>query len=368
MKRFITIFPNGTNIHLVKDVGMVPYFLQKEGYYKSSIACYERREDMGYLDNEVHGLSYYKIRRIFDNENLNIFIFLLFHLRRFDVVMFFHQSFIKTLVALFVKAITFNRVKFYFKLDANDSIKESKLAKSTGLWRRFKVYLYNKIDLISVETQSLKIFFNSNLALRVAYIPNGFDFDKLAFVNGRELTEYKENRIVLVGRIGAPEKDNLTMLKALAEIDLGGWEVEFIGPIAASFEQEIVRFFAQNPGLKSKVLFTGAVMDRNMLLSKLRRSKVFVQTSKFESFGIALLEGVSCGCYVVSTDLTPAQEIAGPYGLFFEIGNFKKLAVILQSIIDVKIHLPSEVAIISRAEQEFSWSFIAKKIHACLNS
>jgi len=367
MKRFITIFPGGANIHLIKDVGMIPYFLQKEGYYKSSIACYEKRESMEYLDTEVKGLSYYRIKKTFGNENLNIFFFLLCHLRRFDVIMFFHQSFIKTLIALFIKVITGNRVKFYFKLDANDSIKESSFAKSKGFWKKFKVSLYNKVDLISVESRSLQKFFEQDVSMRVAYIPNGFDFEKLSFLTEQDLNKDKEKIIVLVGRVGAPEKDNLTMLNALCTLDLQAWKVEFIGPIDETFQRDIDLFFEANPRLKNKVFFTGPISDRNMLLRRLRKSKIFVQTSKFESFGIALLEGLSCGCFIVSTELTPAIEIAGPYGTFFEVGNVKKLTFILQSIINEEIRLPAETDIVSRAKQEFSWSLIAKKIHSYLD-
>lgn len=363
MKKFITIFPQGDNIHLIKDVGMVPFFLQKEGYYQSTIAFYKKEDQLSYLLQELRGLSYKRIVKFFENENLNIFFFILVNLRKYDVFMFFHQSLIKTLIALFFKIITFNNVKFYFKLDANDSIKESKLATSKSFFTSFKVFLYNKIDLISIETRYLQQFLINHLAMKVAYIPNGFDFERnfAADVKGKPMQ--KDHVITLVGRIGAPEKDNTTMLNALKKVNLKDWTVQFLGPIDPDFQIEIKSFYESNSGNKDKVFFKGAVDDRQALLEALEKSKVFVQTSKFESFGIALLEAMSSGCYVVSTDLTPSKEMVGHLGKFFTIGDDQRLAEILQSIIDEQIVIPSPHAIIESARKGYNWSTIVKKIY-----
>lgn len=363
MKRFITIFPQGANIHLIKDVGMIPFFLQKEGYYRSTVAFYSDEEELKYLQGEVMGLSYNRIIRFFRNENVNIFLFILFNIRRFDVFMFFHQSLVKTIIAIFFKVITFNKLKFYFKLDANDSIMESKLARSRSLFNKFKIFLYNRIDLVSVETRYIQHFLTKQLKMKVAYIPNGFDFGRqlVTETNGRSIQ--KDNLISLVGRIGAPEKDNSTMLKALSFVDLKDWQVEFLGPIDLDFQTEIRSFFASNPQHVAKVLFRGNIDDRNQLLLSLTKSKVFVQTSKFESFGIALLEAISCGCYPVSTNLTPSKEILGHIGHLFEVGDYNNLAVILQSIIDGKITLPLSSSIINSAKQKYSWTSIVKQIN-----
>lgn len=366
MKSFITIFPKGTNIHLIKDVGMIPYFLKQEGYYDSYISFYEHENKLDYLNSEVSGLKYIQLEKRFRNENLNILLFLFLNLRRFDVVMFFHQDLIKTIIALFIKIITFNRIKFYFKLDANDSIQESKLAKSSGIIKKLKIYLYNCIDLISVETKHIHSFLTTQLLMNVAYIPNGFDFSKKIIQDKEKLFD-REKIITTVGRIGAPEKDILTMLQALSNLDLKDWKVEIIGPIEDEFNNVIFDFFLSYPHLREKVFFRGPVYNREELFGILNRSKIFIQTSKFESFGLALLEAMSCGCFIVSTDLTPSKEIAGENGVFFRIGDSHALSKILQTIIDGKLRLPSASHIIRYAKKEYSWTSIVGKINFYLN-
>ena len=39
-KRFLTLFPELENVHLMKDVGMIPYIMHKEFGYDSYIASY----------------------------------------------------------------------------------------------------------------------------------------------------------------------------------------------------------------------------------------------------------------------------------------------------------------------------------------
>ena len=55
-KRFCTIFPPAENVHLLKDVGMIPYVLYKEYGYNSTIACFNNGTYPA-LNGEVKGLK-----------------------------------------------------------------------------------------------------------------------------------------------------------------------------------------------------------------------------------------------------------------------------------------------------------------------
>ncbi|RXM50112.1 MULTISPECIES: hypothetical protein [unclassified Chryseobacterium] len=128
-KKFHCIFPIGQNVHLIKDVGMIPYMLQKEGYYESYISFYEKAENLPYLKNEVKGLNYKSIKKIFKREDLNIFCYLFSNFRSMDYVMMFHPSFMKIFISFLFKILSFNRLKFYFKMDLDDSIFESNITR-----------------------------------------------------------------------------------------------------------------------------------------------------------------------------------------------------------------------------------------------
>ena len=48
---FVTLFPQCQNIHLVKDVGMIPYVMHRDMGYDSYVMCY-KNGDYPYLDTE----------------------------------------------------------------------------------------------------------------------------------------------------------------------------------------------------------------------------------------------------------------------------------------------------------------------------
>ena len=55
--RFVTLFLKTENVHLLKDVGMIPYFLMKEHGADSTVVTYRNDDSYGYADDEVRGLK-----------------------------------------------------------------------------------------------------------------------------------------------------------------------------------------------------------------------------------------------------------------------------------------------------------------------
>lgn len=365
MKKFICIFPRGRNIELVKDVGMIPYILQKQGYYQSTIAFYQDKKDLTYLKSELNDVSYKKISKIFKSEELNIFVFLLKNLFVFDVVMMFHPNFKKLLFAYIIKIITMGKTRFYFKMDVDERIYSIDFQKET-IKSKIRNFLYNKNFLYTVETKEVNNFLNKNTSIKSKWLPNGF------YHNSKELTnlDNKENIILTVGRIGTFQKDTETLLKALKNINLRNWQVHIVGPIEEDFDEKIIHFYQNNPSLKRKVKFLGNIDDRKALRQQYEKAKLFVLTSRYESFGLVLVEAIASGCYIISTNLASAKDITNneEYGKLFPIEDSKALSSILQNIIDEEIQLPDVKNIIKFAEKKFNWKIIAHKLHNYLEN
>ncbi|MFK8296187.1 glycosyltransferase [Capnocytophaga canimorsus] len=364
-KRIVTVFPQGKNIHLIKDVGMVPYMLQKEGYYQSTIAFYQDKKDLPYLKSELNDISYKKISKIFKSEELNIFVFLLKNLFVFDVVMMFHPNSKKLLFAYIVKIITMGKTHFYFKMDVDERVYSVDFEKET-VKNKIRNFLCNKNFLYTVETREVDNFFNRNTSIKSKWLPNGF------YHNPKELTnlDNKENIILTVGRIGTFQKDTETLLKALENINLRNWQVHIVGPIEENFDEKIIHFYQNNPNLKQKVKFLGNIDDRKTLRQQYEKAKLFVLTSRYESFGLVLVEAMASGCYIISTNLASAKDITnnGEYGKLFPIEDSKALSSILQNIIDEKIQLPDVRNIVKFAEKNFNWKIIVRKLHNYLEN
>jgi glycosyltransferase involved in cell wall biosynthesis len=74
-------------------------------------------------------------------------------------------------------------------------------------------------------------------------------------------------------------------------------------------------------GIAEDVTFTGFVANRFALL---RRADLLVLCSIHEGFGNTLVEGLACGCSVVSTDCPhgPAEILdQGVYGRLVPVGD-----------------------------------------------
>ncbi len=55
-------------------------------------------------------------------------------------------------------------------------------------------------------------------------------------------------------------------------------------------------------------------------------AQVYVLSSRWEGFGLVLVEAMSHGLPVVSSDLPTSREIMGDFGLYFPVGNVQQLA------------------------------------------
>lgn len=56
-----------------------------------------------------------------------------------------------------------------------------------------------------------------------------------------------------------------------------------------------------------------------------RRSRVYAQLSVHESFGVALAEGMACGCVPVATDRAALPEVVGDAGYIVPVGDVERI-------------------------------------------
>jgi glycosyltransferase involved in cell wall biosynthesis len=358
MLRFLTVFPHTQNVHLIKDVGMLPFVLHKEFGYDSTIASY-RNGEYPYLETEVKGLKQVFIKRIFKVSTLDTFIFIFFNFRKYDIVQCYHfdkRSLMILFLFKFLKKITFSNAFTYLKLDAVDDIKKTKL--------NFVYKILSKnINLMSAETKVLYDFINKNnlLARKVEYIPNGF------YDGGVEESvdfESKENLIITVGRIGTYVKNNEILLEAFKDFALvnSEWKLEVIGPIEDNFQNYIQIYFELNPNLIDRVSFTGSITNREVLGCKYKKAKIFVLTSRNEGFPLVYLEAIKAGCTIISSAISSAYDITDneKYGALFPVGDAKGLANELSKTISNTDKLSMDcIAIQQFAYEKYSWSKIS---------
>jgi len=127
----------------------------------------------------------------------------------------------------------------------------------------------------------------------------------------------KKNVILHVGRLYAYAKGTDIVLKVFEEIHENHpkWELWLVGPI----EKERKLFLKEIENYRKNgiiVRYLGYVDTVEHLYEIYSISKIIFQPSRFESFGIAVLEGIAFGNVALVSDIPSFREIVNSCGFF----------------------------------------------------
>jgi glycosyltransferase involved in cell wall biosynthesis len=164
--------------------------------------------------------------------------------------------------------------------------------------------------------------------------------------------------LLAIGRL-IEQKDHATLLHAFARVRerhpqawlaiLGG------GPLEAD-----IRMLARRLGVEEAVALPGRTEPREWL----ERADVFVHTSRWEGFGIVLLEAMLAGLPVVATRVSAIPEVVaeGKTGLLANMGD----AASISSALEALLADPDRARVLGeagrrRAGEEFSVARMAKR-------
>ena len=85
-------------------------------------------------------------------------------------------------------------------------------------------------------------------------------------------------------------------------------------------------------GLTDRVLFPGPVSDER-LLHLYRQARLFVFPSRYEGFGLPVLEAMACGCPVIASNASSLPEVVGDAGVLVEPDDVEGLSRELFSLL-----------------------------------
>lgn len=113
--------------------------------------------------------------------------------------------------------------------------------------------------------------------------------------------------------------------------------------------------------LKNSIFWTGPINEDEMRWC-FQNSKIFVMTSRVESFGLIAVEAMANGCVCISTDSQCLPEIFDSAAFFYKSGNYKNLASLIRA--NIKLDSSKVTAIAKKAVKrslDFSWDICANK-------
>ncbi|MEO3946130.1 glycosyltransferase [Gorillibacterium sp. CAU 1737] len=223
--------------------------------------------------------------------------------------------------------------------------------------------LNNKDDLRYADghlaiTQALKEEIEQateSSSIHVVYNP--LNIHQLPLIPRPEFPEF-----AYVGRL-TKEKRVEDILVALSRINPANWKLHIFGE---GDELPNLAASAHTLGIESKVVFHGWTPNP---WNNLEKCTALIHASESESFGLALVEALSCGIPVLASDCPygPREIIDGTNGWLYPVGDVDALSSLVSEILLEKRRLPAPEACIASV-RKFSADSVIPRFLTALTS
>lgn len=195
------------------------------------------------------------------------------------------------------------------------------------LSRFIETFIYSRFSSITCITPEVKIslceFLISANSKRMKVIYNGVNTETV--FNDELKREGNDCNIAMIGSL-SDKKDQETIIKSLPFLDCHVLHLAGDG----AKKEELVRLSIDND-VSDRVVFHGLVTDISVFLAGM---DIYVQSSKFEGFGLAAVEGMAAGLPVLCSDVPGLAELTGQREGLFRQGDHKQLSDCIRRISD----------------------------------
>lgn len=149
---------------------------------------------------------------------------------------------------------------------------------------------------------------------------------------GAEVRSHDRPYVLSVGQTW-PHKDFGTALRAMAAAELPD-DADLVVFGAGTLSEADLQL-AASLGLRDRLQTVSG--DDRTLDNLYQHAIALIYPSRYEGFGLPILEAMDRGCPVVLSDLAVHREVAGPAGLFFDPGDAVGAAAHLTATLDQQV-------------------------------
>lgn len=216
--------------------------------------------------------------------------------------------------------------------------------------KRHYIYQFQKLDdVIVLCNHDAETYYNYDSHFRPTVI-----YNPLTLIPGK-MSEGNSHRFLAVGRFSHRHKGFDLLIEAfhIFAQHNSDWKLDIVGE---GVEEELYRSLIQKYHLEDRVFihpFTNNIQDYYS------KAQVYVLSSRWEGFGLVLVEAMAHGLPVISSDLPTSIEIMGDFALYFKNGDIKELAQRLEAATELNWEEKSEEAL--RIANRFSTNQIVEK-------
>lgn len=237
------------------------------------------------------------------------------------------------LVFNFKTKIFYNAHGWYF--NAQISQKKKKIF---ALIEKILAMKTNKIINISKSEYDSALKWKIAPERKMCIIENGIDFNK--FENSDKYREETrkayniEDKDIVIGVVGrlSEQKDPMTMIKAFELLSKEKNNIKLMYVGSGELEEEVIKY-AKDTEISEKVIITGWVSDVEKYIPSF---DIAVLPSKWEGFGLVLIEYMACDKPIVATNIGGIADIIkdNKNGLLVNKEDYVKLANKILNLIE----------------------------------
>jgi len=226
---------------------------------------------------------------------------------------------------------------------------------------RFLIYLSLKLaDGIATTSNILR----NNIITKFGWTQkkilitgNGIEHNKFT-----QLNLSKKYDAVYAGRIHILHKglDKLLLVWKMITIKYPKAKLIIVGGYESEKDKKLLSDLINCLNLEDNVVVTGFVND-DELINILNSSKFFISLSKYEGFGLSVLEAISCGVPCVVSNLPVFRELHGNLLIYVNSQDYKIVVPTLYKILDNYQNFSLISTLLLNHAKKFSWNEVAIK-------
>lgn len=189
---------------------------------------------------------------------------------------------------------------------------------------------YRKVICISDSTeQNLREFIKDN-SDKICTISNGINvtsYSHAVSIDKSTISKHPERKVVAMVAGFRYQKDQETLIRAFNYLP-EDYELWLVGD---GERRSMIELCIKDNNLENRVLLLGIRSD---IPSILKSVDVVVQSSHWEGFGLAAVEGMAAGKPVVASDVEGLAQVVEGAGILFTVGDDKQLADIIKQLME----------------------------------
>lgn len=156
-----------------------------------------------------------------------------------------------------------------------------------------------------------------------------------------EASSGTSKRFLAVGRFSHKHKGFDLLIKAFSRFAKNNkdWNLDIVGE---GPEEKLYRELIKEHDMEERITIHPFT---NNVQSFYSNAQVYVLSSRWEGFGLVLVEAMAHGLPIISSDLPTSKEIMGDFGMYFENGNIEELAQKLEEATHIDWQAKSKEAL-----------------------